>query len=129
MADRRNERDRQESAKSEAERRLCGDRRDSHRIPITVEVKEGNEAFESHQGNISIGGMFFEKPLSISTGATIQLRFNLPGKDEAIVVHAEVVEITSGGPKERLGTRVRFTDLDTRSEILIARFLDQHPCR
>ena len=108
------------------ERRM-GDRRDSHRIPIEVEVREGNGPYELHNGNISIGGMFFEKPLSLPIGAVVKLRFMLPDMERHLEVQGEVVEITAVGTVREIGTRVRFFDLDTRSELLIARFLDQHP--
>jgi len=114
------------SAPSGSDRRM-GDRRDSHRLPIEVEVAEGNGPFERHRGDISIGGVFFEKPLSLPAGAVVQLRFTLPTLDRELEVKAEVVEITAVGPVRKAGTRVRFVDLDTRSELLIARYLDQHP--
>jgi uncharacterized protein (TIGR02266 family) len=90
-------------------------------------VAEGNGPFERHRGDISIGGVFFEKPLSLPAGAVVQLRFTLPTLDRELEVKAEVVEITAVGPVRKAGTRVRFVDLDTRSELLIARYLDQHP--
>ncbi|NMB77125.1 MAG: pilus assembly protein PilZ [Myxococcales bacterium] len=107
------------------ERRL-GDRRDSHRLPIEVEVAEGNGPFEKHQGDISIGGVFFKKPLSLPIGAQVQLRFTLPGLERTIDVRGEVVEVTNAGGTFTAGTRVRFSDLDVRAELLIARYLDQN---
>ncbi len=106
--------------------RRRGDRRDSHRLPIQVEVAEGNGPFEKHQGDISIGGVFFEKPLSLPIGAQVQLRFTLPGLERTLDVRGEVVEVTNAGGTFTAGTRVRFCDLDVRAELLVARYLDQN---
>ncbi|HOX42691.1 MAG TPA: PilZ domain-containing protein [Myxococcota bacterium] len=124
MSERRNGDDRREGSRS-AERR-SGDRRESHRVAISVEVRVGNGPYESHMGNVGIGGMYFEKPLDLPTGAMVQLRFTLPEMDKAVEAKAEVVEITAVGKPSAVGTRVRFVDLDLRNELLIARFLDQH---
>lgn len=125
MADRRENGDRRQGRDSD-ERRM-GDRRESHRVAIKVEVRVGNQDYQAHQGNIAIGGVYFEKPLDLPTGAVIQLRFDLPGLDKRVETRAEVVEITAVGRPSEVGTRVKFTDLDLRSELLIARYLDQNP--
>ena len=117
MPDRRKSNDRRGPRRGE-ERRL-GDRRESHRLPIDVEVRQGNAPFSSHQGNIGIGGVFFKTPLE-------QLRFTLPDSNEAIQAKGEVVDITAVGRPEDRGTRVRFIDLDIKNELAIARFLDDH---
>lgn len=125
MADRRDNGDRRQGRDSD-ERRM-GDRRESHRVAIEVEVRVGNQDYQSHQGNIAIGGVYFVQPLDLPTGAIIQLRFDLPGLDKRVETKAEVIEITAVGRPSEVGTRVRFTDLDLRSELLIARYLDQNP--
>lgn len=103
-----------------------GDRRDSHRVPIKIEVSEGNNPFEPHEGNISIGGIFFRKPLILPIGAVVQLRFTLPGLDKELLLKGELVEITAVGTPDEKGTRVRFVGLDLKSEMSIARYLDEH---
>lgn len=125
MDDRRKRSDRRDSTTRGEERRM-GDRRDSHRIAVDVEVREGNGPFELRKGNIAIGGVFFDQPLSLPTGSVVQLRFTLPGTEQELLVKAEVVEITSVGAPEDKGTRVRFTDLDLKTELHIAKFLDEH---
>jgi len=125
MADRRDDSDRRQGRDS-SERRL-GDRRESHRVDIKVEVRVGNQDYETQQGNIAIGGVYFAQPLDLPTGAIIQVRFDLPGLDKHVEAKAEVVEITAVGRPSDVGTRVRFVDLDLRSELLIARYLDQNP--
>ncbi len=125
MAERREGDDRRHLGPPGQERRM-GDRRDSHRVPLEVEVREGNGPFEKQQGNISIGGMFFVKPLSLPMGALVQLRFSLPGVGQELLVKGEVVEITSVGKPDEKGTRVRFVNLDIKAELFIAKYLDQH---
>ena len=125
MTDRRKGDNRRDNGSKGSERRM-GDRRDSHRVSIAIEVSEGNKAFERHEGNISIGGIFFQKPLDLPTGAVVQLRFTLPDTDKELLVKGEVVEITAVGTPQEKGTRVRFTGLDLESEMLIARYLDEH---
>lgn len=102
------------------------DRRESHRIPLDIDVRVGEEAWKTSRGNIAIGGLYFEKPLSLPIGAVVQLRFDLPGLDKRIETRAEVVEVTSAGKPNELGTRVKFIGLDLRTELLIARFLDRY---
>ncbi len=126
MSDRRNGSDRRDEVAPRGEERRMGDRRESHRVPIEVEVCEGNNPYELHHGNVGIGGMFFKKPLAIPTGATIQLRFTLPSHDQMIEVKGEIVEITAVGVPEDRGTRVRFIDLELKAELLIAKYLDEH---
>jgi uncharacterized protein (TIGR02266 family) len=125
MSERRFSDDRRDDGSRGEERRM-GDRRDSHRIPIAVEVSEGNRPFEKHDGNISIGGIFFQKPLAMPVGAVVQLRFALPGSEKELLLKGEVMEITAVGTPEEKGTRVRFVSLDLKSEMIIARYLDEH---
>ena len=125
MEDRRDSDDRRQGRQS-AERRQ-GDRRESHRVPIEVQVKVGNEEWKSHQGNVGIGGVYFRQPLDLPTGAVVGLRIDLPGLDKRVEAKAEVVEITAVGKPTAIGTRVKFTELNLRSELLLARYLDQHP--
>ena len=125
MAERRKGDDRRDDGSTSEERRM-GDRRDSHRVPIAVEVSEGNKPFEQHEGNISIGGIFFRKPLTLPTGAVVQLRFTLPSSEKELLLKGEVVEITAVGTPDEKGTRVRFVGLDLKSEMTIARYLDEH---
>ncbi len=124
MDDRRDDTDRRD--RDTGPERRMGDRRDSHRLPIDDENKIGNEDYSKHQGNVGIGGVFFVKPLDLPTGAIVQLRFVLPEMEKQIEAKAEVVEITSVGLPSAVGTRVRFSDLDIRSELLLARYLDSH---
>jgi len=125
MDDRRSGQDRRSEDTRGVERRM-GDRRDSHRVPLDIEVREGNGPFEKHAGNLSIGGVFFEKPLSLPIGAIVQLRFTLPESDNEIQTKGELVEITSVGKPAEKGTRVRFIDLDLKSELSIAKYLDEN---
>ncbi len=123
---RRSEDDRRRRPQQGPERRL-GDRRESHRVPVQVEIRQGNGPFEPHPGNIGIGGVFFTKPLELPTGAVVQLRFRLPGVERTLQLKGEVVEVSLVSRPEERGTRVRFLEPDIQTELSIARFLDENP--
>jgi len=95
-------------------------------VPIQVEIRQGNNPFESYPGNIGIGGVFFEKALDLPIGALVQMRFRLPGVERTLLVKGEVVEVSLVSRPQERGTRVRFVDLDVKSELSIARFLDEN---
>jgi Tfp pilus assembly protein PilZ len=128
MTDRRAKGKPGSDATSGAERRM-GERRDSQRLPLQVSVKIGDRAFEAYAADISIGGVYFEKQLPLSPGEVVQLRFSLPQFDKKLEVAAEVMEAVQGDASPS-GTRVRFVELDLRTELLIARYLDEGalPC-
>ena len=115
-----------ETAPEGKERRM-GDRRDSHRLPVEVEVRQGNDDYQSHKGNLAIGGVFFDKQINLPIGTEVQLRFIPPGNKKQIEVKGQVVEITQVGKPKDQGTRVRFLDLDIKTELTIARCLDDNP--
>ncbi|RME21532.1 MAG: PilZ domain-containing protein [Deltaproteobacteria bacterium] len=125
MPDRRKGTDRRKGPRRGVERRM-GDRRESHRVPLEVEVSKGNGPFEKHHGDIGIGGIFFAKPLPLPPGAQVKIRFTLPGEPTRQVL-GEVVEITKVGRPEEQGTRIKFVELDVKTELAIARFLDDNP--
>jgi Tfp pilus assembly protein PilZ len=129
MTDRRKKGQQCSDATPVPERRM-GERRDSLRLPLQVAVKVGERAFEDYPGNISIGGVFFEQPLPVSPGDTVLLRFNIPQFDKQIEVTGEVMAIAPGDGAIPPGTRVKFVELDLRTELLIARYLDEsaQPC-
>jgi PilZ domain. len=129
MTDRRKKGQQCGDAMQGNERRM-GERRDSLRLPLQVAVKVGERAFEDYPGDISIGGVFFERALPVSPGDVVLLRFNLPQFDKQIEVAGEVMAIAHAGCAVPSGTRVKFVELDLRNELLIARYLDEsaQPC-
>jgi hypothetical protein len=102
-----------------------GDRRDSPRIPIKILVRqvELGGSFEEHQGDIGVGGVFFEER-AFPTGGRVELRFRLPGRASEVRCQGEIVRISQLPGKP--GAHVRFLDLPTEVELAIARFIDDN---
>lgn len=77
----------------------------------------GSDApWTEHEGDLAVGGIFFkaeERP----SGSRYDIRFHLPGSDEELQVQGELIAY-------RQGAHVRFVDLDVRTELAIARYLD-----
>jgi hypothetical protein len=109
------------------ERRM-GDRRESPRIPVTLLVRydELGGSFEERQGDIAIGGVYFLERFA-PPGRGVQLRFHFPGREGDVRVQGEIVRVSEHG--NDFGVHIRFLDLDTRTELAIARFIDDrsHP--
>lgn len=111
----------EEAAPAKSERRL-GDRRESPRLPIPVQVRVPNGKFIEVQGDISVGGVLFvdTRPLK---GRRVDLRFRLPGRDAEVRVRGEVVETSEKG-EGLYGAHVRFEEIDLETQRAIARFID-----
>jgi PilZ domain len=107
-----------DAAQSEA------DRRDSRRVPIRLLVRDATVggSFEPFQGNVGIGGAYFEA-LHPPVGSRLELRFLLPGAPEEIRVLGEVLRVTREG--ERFGAHVKFLEIALDAELAIARFLQR----
>lgn len=112
-----------ETAPSEAE----ADRRDSRRVPLRLLVRDAavGGSFEPFQGNVGIGGAYFEA-LHPPVGSRLELRFILPGAPEEIRVLGEVLRVTREGEGgERFGAHVKFLEIPLDAELAIARFLQR----
>lgn len=100
------------------------DRRDSMRVPIQLLVRDAGVggSFEPYQGNLGIGGVYFEA-FHPPVGSRLELRFLIPGAREEIRVAGEVLRVSREGP--RFGAHVRFVEIGLDAELAIARFLQQ----
>jgi uncharacterized protein (TIGR02266 family) len=98
------------------------DRRESRRVPIRLMVRDAElgGSFEERDGNLSMGGVYFEEEHPPS-GTRVELRFLLPREHE-VRAFGEVLRVTRGG--DRFGAHVRFEELPLEAELAIARFLD-----
>jgi hypothetical protein len=98
------------------------DRRDSERIPIHLLVREAalGGSFEPYEGNLGLGGVFFDG-LHPPSGPRIEVRFLIPGTKHEIEATGEVLRVSREGA--RFGTHVKFVDMPLSSELAIARFL------
>lgn len=99
------------------------DRRESPRVPMRIRVRRENTslAFDSREGNISLGG-FAWFGAALSVGQKVEARFTLPGSTEEIQVRGEVLHVGHGSRGS--SAHVRFLDLPVETEMLIARYLD-----
>jgi len=109
-----------------APRAAAADRRDSARVPLPLLVREEalGGSFEAHDGNLSLGGAYFEA-LHPPAGDRFQVRFLLPGLRDEIHAQAELLRVNREG--ERFGAHLRFVDLPLETELAIARFLQLEP--
>jgi len=99
------------------------DRRESPRVPMRIRVRRENtsQSFDSREGNISLGG-FAWFGAALSVGTKVEARFTLPGSSEELQVRGEVLHVAHGS--RGASAHVRFLDLPSETELLIARYLD-----
>ena len=62
-------------------------------VRLQVEGAEGNRAFFGNTVNLSAGGMLVESPTEVIEGDRLDLRFQLPGDPDPVVVTASVVRV------------------------------------
>ena len=117
--------DSRDSEQSDDERRMDERRRDA-RVPVNIWVEEymGDDLYIQQAGNISVGGVFFERTIPHPIGTRIKLRFELPGREGLIETLGEVVSAPED-PAE-YGAGVRFVDLDPVEEKLLRNFVDEY---
>jgi uncharacterized protein (TIGR02266 family) len=111
-----------EQSKDDGQRR-AEERRESPRVPMRIRVRRENssQAFDSREGNISLGG-FARFGTSLSVGTKVEARFTLPGSTDELQVRGEVLHVAHGSRGS--SAHVRFLDLPVETEMLIARYLD-----
>lgn len=99
------------------------ERRDSPRVPMHFQVRasEGEAAFETREGDLSLGGCAFRGG-TMEAGTHVELRFRLPSLTDELRVRGEVLHVRAG--PMGMATHVRFIDLPVETELAIARHLD-----
>jgi hypothetical protein len=104
--------------------RRKGERRESPRAPMAFLVRDATEdeaAWALGEGNLALGGFRWRgKPPP--KGKVVDVRFRLPRFRREIRAKGEVIRVTGENGSSRF--HIRFTDLDLKSELAIARFLD-----
>lgn len=100
------------------------ERRDSARVPLRLLVRDValGGSFEPYDGNVGIGGVYFEA-LHPPVGTALELRFIVPGAREEVRVAGDVLRVSREG--HRFGAHVRFVEIPLEAELAIARFLQQ----
>ncbi len=98
------------------------DKRSTRRVPLVIRV-------EAHAGgsprillaqNISAGGILLRSADAVAEGATLDLKFTLPGVEQEIRVTACVQHVTPG---EFVGAQ--FVDLNAADAEAIRRFIEK----
>jgi uncharacterized protein (TIGR02266 family) len=109
----------------EAVERRKSERRSGTRVSISlwVEEKKGEDLYFQQAGNLSIGGVFFERTIPHPIGTQVKLKFELPGKEGVIETTGEVV--STPGDAEGLGAGVKFINLDPVEKRLIEEFINE----
>jgi hypothetical protein len=102
------------------------DRRESQRVSVELLVRDASlgGSFEPYQGNLALGGVWFDA-FHPPAGSRVEIRFLVPGGKEEIRAVGEVLRISREGP--RFGAHVKFVDLPLEAELAIARFLQERP--
>ncbi len=116
--------DPRDTAGKAPDRAAEADRRDSLRVPIALLVRDlgTGGSFEPRQGNLALGGIYFEA-LHPPVGGRVELRFLLPGASAEIQAVGEVLRVSRDG--DRFGAHVKFVDIPLDAELAIARYLQQ----
>ena len=110
-------------AEGENGERRKGDRRRDARVPVNIWVEEykGEDLYFQQAGNLSVGGVFFERTIPHPIGTKLKLRFSLPGSENLIETVGEVV---SNPGDEEIGAGIKFVDLDPVEEKLIREYVE-----
>ncbi len=106
------------------EERRKGDRRRDIRVPVNIWVEEyqGDDVYFQQAGNLSVGGVFFERTIPHPIGTKVGLRFSIPGSDGVIETTGEVVSVPAD---EEFGAGIRFLDLDPVEEQIIKEYIEK----
>ncbi|MDB4985983.1 MAG: PilZ domain [Myxococcaceae bacterium] len=101
------------------------DRRSAPRVAVTVSVQQHVEG-ETHgciANNLSLSGLYMERPISsfVRHSAEIELELPLPDGAEPLWTRAEIVYDCFGAQFH--GTAVRFTQMSARDRARLSAFL------
>ena len=100
------------------------DRRDSPRVPMKFLLRDlkDDTGWHEREGDISLGGISWRGKYP-AMGHDVEVRFRLPGTPREIRASGEIIRVVQ--QTGSIDFHVRFTELDIRAELAIARFLDQ----
>lgn len=93
-------------------RRTGKERREETRVPLELWMEEisGDDVYFRRTGNVSIGGVYFDRAIPHSLGTVVTLKFALPGDKEMVVARGEVV--SAAGSNDGLGMGVKFISVE-----------------
>jgi type IV pilus assembly protein PilZ len=89
------------------------DRRRSRRTDLVVRVdyRTVDDLFSEFARNINEGGIFVETDTPPELGSSVDLQFQLPGREEPLRVKGTVVRTSDGNAREAPGMGIEFEDL------------------
>lgn len=93
-------------------RRTGKERREETRVPLELWMEEisGDDVYFRRTGNVSIGGVYFDRAIPHSLGTVVTLKFALPGDKEMVVARGQVV--SAAGSNDGLGMGVKFISVE-----------------
>lgn len=75
-----------------------------------MEEMAGEDVYFRRTGNVSEGGVYFDKAIPHELGTVVTLKFALPGDKEMVVARGRVV--SAAGGKSGLGMGVKFIHVE-----------------
>ena len=110
---------------AERKRFVQDERRDSPRVPMQFLVRDVgllDGEWEQREGDLSLGGISW-KGKTAPHGTEVEVRFRLPKVPKEVRALGEILRVKSAG--QGIDFHLRFTELDVRAELAIARYLDE----
>ncbi len=103
--------------------RRSADRRQNPRVPLELWMEEmaGDDVYFRRTGNLSEGGVFFDRAIPHSLGTVVTLKFALPGDKEMVVARGKVVSAV--GADAGLGMGVKFISVEGDGQKRIRSYL------
>jgi hypothetical protein len=101
------------------------DRRDSDRVPMTFLVRDADHDqgdWEERNGDLSLGGIAWPGKTA-PLGKEVDVRFRLPGAARELRARGEIIRLKA--LDQGLYFQVRFLEIDTPTELAIARYLQE----
>ncbi len=107
----------------QSDRRTGKDRREASRVPLELWMEEvsGDDVYFRRTGNVSPGGVYFDRAIPHALGTMVTLKFALPGDKEMVVARGEVV--SAAGSSDGLGMGVRFLTVEGDGEKRIKSYI------
>ena len=100
------------------------ERRREIRIPVEIwveEITDEGDLYFQRAGNISVGGLYFEKTIPHPKGTIVNVKFSLPGSTVIILVRAEIV--SASRDLDGLGMGLKFLDLKPADRKSVEEFI------
>jgi hypothetical protein len=79
-------------------------------LELWMEEISGEDVYFRHTGNVSEGGVYFDRAIPHPLGTTVTLKFALPGDREMFVARGQVVH--GAGSSDGLGMAIMFISIE-----------------